>query len=139
MDDEDFDNENLDENDSMSENNFSEDLDQYTEDLDNEESESEEVEVQGLNSNADRKKLYEKIVNSHENVLTIELGEEDSRRNGQDEKRKVDDVVEPLAKYVPPHLRKMIGKSKSTDEQRIERLKKKLKGLVNRLRVLCCV
>eukprot|EP00795_Rhopilema_esculentum_P014166 gene14166-5169_t len=127
LDEEDSDDEYLDENDSMSESNFS------TEDLDNEESESEGVAVQGLKSNADSKDLYGKIVNSHKNVLTSELGEEDSRRLGQDENKKTGDVVEPSAKYVPPHLRKMIGKSKSTDEQRIERLKKKLKGLVNRL------
>lgn len=35
-------------------------------------------------------------------------------------------------KYVPPHLRKLTAKSNAAEEIRLERLKKQLKGLLNR-------
>ena len=36
------------------------------------------------------------------------------------------------AKYVPPHLRKLADQSQAEEKRKLERLKKQLKGLVNR-------
>ena len=72
---------------------------------------------------------------SNDKVKTENKGELNiSKQTKNSTKISTDDITDSkmAKKYIPPHLRKLQNTSKSENDKKLERLKKMLKGLINR-------